>query len=715
MPSMCRFWSQGRTSDPHPSATSRGVVRAIRTASLLVVVAFAGGACSGGAGSGDGSHANGEPAVGSATGTPTADSGAVTFTAYVNGELPASQVVKAHFRGDRLVRSPHSTDLPAWLRVVKNPNDTGQDRRYTFSIATIDLPPGTYTQTITLRDEQDMLIGDELLGTLSFPVTLHVLDDIHVSAQAITFDSVEGAKGEPASQRVSVSGSDASWSASSADPWIRVITPSGTGAGELEIGTDLAGAGLSVGTHRGMVTVVDNGSGDSTSIDVIVRIETRRLVVKKNGLAFSAYAGGGRATQAIAIEVNGTQDSGWRLSNPVRWLTADRNAGTAGEAIEFSVDASGLAAGVHTGIVTLSSDDSQVGNSVDVAVGLYVSEATPEDIVEVEGIAVGEPVDLISDPIRPYVYTVNSDSDVRIYNVYTGAEVTTLSGVGADLRGLAIASDGSSLYAADAGDYSIAVIDLANLSVIANYTGDFFDVCEGCNEFQLRAHNLSLEYTRTNGHPLLITNGHKIVDADDGEVLFDFHPELADDYWCCDHDPSLLAVAASGESFFLQELGVSSHSLIRLDLAYSYLETDPVRVEVHTRVSEAGNARDVAVSPDDERVCTASAGEHEVHCYSVHDLLETESYPAGTGYLSNVAFDMDGNLYVATETSGFGDVDVIRYAGSPASRVADYSVSGAVRERNLVASSDGARLIVRSQGGQYITSLAVAGSQPSDL
>ena len=138
----------------------------------------------------------------------------MTFTAYVNGKLPEPQVVSARFRGDRLIMSPQSGNFPEWLRSVKNLNDTGRDRRYTFSVVTIDLAPGTYTQTITLRDEEDMLIGDELIGSLSFPVTLHILEEIHLSQDSLTFNSVEGASSNPKSQVLDVSGTTASWSAS---------------------------------------------------------------------------------------------------------------------------------------------------------------------------------------------------------------------------------------------------------------------------------------------------------------------------------------------------------------------------------------------------------------------------------------------------------------------------------------------------------------------
>jgi hypothetical protein len=203
----------------------------------------------------------------------------------------------------------------------------------------------------------------------------------------------------------------------------------------------------------------EHARGSPAQAEVTYTVKPRRLPpgvrLSSRSVALTQSPSGSRLTRTLEVQGSASESSGWRASADQPWLTVTPS-GIAGGALTVSAHPEGLAEGFHEGRVTVVSDSPSHPPAGTLRVGLYVS-STPS------ATAFTRPIDewtWVVDPLRPYVYS-NADGAVFVNHVYTGARVSTIAVPGgAWLGDMVVSDDGSRLYALDAWNEAIAVIDL---------------------------------------------------------------------------------------------------------------------------------------------------------------------------------------------------------------------------------------------------------------
>jgi hypothetical protein len=153
--------------------------------------------------------------------------------------------------------------------------------------------------------------------------------------------------------------------------------------------------------------------------------------------------------------------------------------------------------------VTVQSSDPTVENSQTVRVGLYVS---PNAAITTTFAAVAS--HLAASPVEPIVaITGGPGTDVRIYNVYNGVLLRTLTGVAAAPAALKFNGDGTRLYVHDTTNLNVRAVDPVTGAQLAT-----FDATSISPDYRGRA----VELVRPNGYEVLITPGGKIYDTASG-------------------------------------------------------------------------------------------------------------------------------------------------------------------------------------------------------
>src|SRR5262249_47322838 len=137
---------------------------------------------------------------------------------------------------------------------------------------------------------------------------------------------------------------------------------------------------------------------------------------------------------------------------------------------------------------------------------LWVGSATPGPVAVSETFT-----ELIADPVRPFVYMHSGGTSLSVYNVHTGALVTTIANVASSLGTMAVASDGSTLFAVDRTASQVVPVNLAT-----NTVGTAWSLASTSTDF------MRLAYTRTDGVPVLAVADGAIHRASDGSVVLTF-------------------------------------------------------------------------------------------------------------------------------------------------------------------------------------------------
>jgi len=216
--------------------------------------------------------------------------------------------------------------------------------------------------------------------------------------------------------------------------------------------------GQTGGTHTGTATFTAQVNGDvvTANLGVTFNLESHKLLVDGNGVAFAKTPSLSKLTRTLKVRDNLGLATSWTATKTQSWLTIT-TSGTAGD------------------------------NSISVTT-----------------------LNVAADPIRPYAYAAVG-SDIQVYNVFTGSLVTTISGVaaGGGTVGSVIAShDGSKLYAIDTTNSKIVPLDLD-----AQPAGAPFSVTL-INPIRV------IDYTRTNGVEVILSgSGGQIFNAQTGAAF----------------------------------------------------------------------------------------------------------------------------------------------------------------------------------------------------
>jgi hypothetical protein len=573
---------------------------------------------------------------GSDSSEPTSSSGdiftfsedSLAFSYSLSEPEPESQILNVGFGSANRVEVgyPPGVPAPAWLNVAKvDTDDNSSPVDIRFSLETTELTEGNHSTVVRFVAYD---LAGEVTGHKDLPVTCVVYNQLGLGTSELFFTHTSGSPTTPESQFVSIYGGGLTWTASADQPWVVLTDTSGTAPSSLEVNVNPDG--LSAGNHSASITVINPDDGQTEEVTVDLTIETQKLLVGDNGVAFSSFPA---APSALTYSVRVFEDAGasinWTASTLASWLDVTPS-GVTGDSLTLTADPSGLAEDtIHYATVTVSSSDPSISNTETITVGFYVSSTDPA-VTELlyHGKAIA------ADPIRPYVYvadasTIYGDDEavIDIINIYTGTTVGTIT-AGRDISAMTASSDGQTLYVADGHDSTIVPIALDTLTPGAKWAGSDLNLYG------------KLVYTRFNGKGFVITSGRQIFDAADGALDATIGYPMS----------YFITMAASQEnsSFYVSETGLSGYSydLARYVGRYSAVNDSLSIGRTHMATYYTYIAKDIAVNKDGSKIYLASGTSASGHLRSFlfDNVSLTESTPLSGGTLT-VETGLDERLF----------------------------------------------------------------------
>ena len=193
----------------------------------------------------------------------------VSFSYTMSGAAPAAQTLGLSNSGGGTLSWTASSNS-SWLTVFPA-SGTGAGT-LTIGVSTVGLSAQSYTGTITISaagaSNSPQVISVSLTVNAAAP-------SISLSASKVSFNYTLGGSA-PSSQTVGISdggGGTLFWSASSNSSWLTVSPASGTGAGTLSLGINVAG--LSAQTYTGAITVTaSDASNTPQTISITLNVSS---------------------------------------------------------------------------------------------------------------------------------------------------------------------------------------------------------------------------------------------------------------------------------------------------------------------------------------------------------------------------------------------------------------------------------------------------------
>lgn len=555
----------------------------------------------------------------------------------------------------------------------------------------LDHAAGTTSDTVAVGVDpsQGPLASGSHAGTVTFggtvggrAITATVGVTLSLAKATLTLQPTSLVLGGPVgrdltAQQVSLSldtGAPAyAWTASSAQSWIVPGAASGSVSGTpvaVSVGPDAAG--LAGGSHDGALdfSVAVNGDVVTATLPVRLDLDDHHLVVSDTGVAFAKTPSRASLTRTLQVRDDFGLATSWTATSSAGWLSATPSGTTPGELV-LTADPTGLAAdATYSASVTVVPGDPSVGGSETIQVGLWVGATDPATAsVDVEYTAIA------TDPVRPYAYVHAGGTDLTVYNVYTAQVVRTIASVAAQLGALAVAPDGSTLYAVDRTNFRIVPVDLATFTV-----GTSFPVGAAVAP--------SLHATRTNGKGLLLAGNRCIYDPGTGAALY---PAGG----CTSTTSYATSASVLGNIFSIDA------TAYRLDYTAVGGGTVVVGAPLFANIAKY-NSADYAFNPDGTRMYLAVGSPYDFYVVDTTvagTLLPLVQTLPGEAYPSNVEVTKDGRAVCANET----------YADAAGHDAWVYSPEGVllkplylsylgVRDGLLKVSGDGLRLVAIADG-----------------
>ena len=178
---------------------------------------------------------------------------------------------------------------------------------------------------------------------------------IGTSPTSLAFAATQGGS-NPATQTLSISntgGGTLTWSASDNAAWLTLSPASGTGNGTVTL-TAATGT-LSAGSYSGTVTMSATGVTPVT-VPVTFTVATApNISLNPSSLTYAATQGAANPTnQTVSLTTTGGTLN-WTVTDTASWLTVSPASGSSNSStLTASVNTAGLAAGPHTGTITVS-------------------------------------------------------------------------------------------------------------------------------------------------------------------------------------------------------------------------------------------------------------------------------------------------------------------------------------------------------------------------
>ncbi len=201
-----------------------------------------------------------------------------------------------------------------------------------------------------------------------------------------SFSAVQNGS-SPAAQSLTITNTGPgtlAWTASSNSAWLTLNNASSASGSNLgSVGVRVNPAGLSVGTHSGLITIVGTGAANSpqmvtVSFDVTAA-PTPTIGLSATTLSFSAVQGGSNpANKTISVSNSGSGTLNWTATENASWLSLSPASGTGSGTISVAVNTSGLSVGtISTPITIAASGATNTPQTVTVSLTITAAAAPP--------------------------------------------------------------------------------------------------------------------------------------------------------------------------------------------------------------------------------------------------------------------------------------------------------------------------------------------------
>ena len=557
------------------------------------------------------------------------------------------------------------------------------------------LAPTTYSTVVTATDANDPT--DSASVKLTFTV---IPLSVSLSANPAVLGGYDGTGPDTLSETLSVSplSSNATWTAtvSSGGSWLSI----GSGGGTLTAAQNSANftlsadtSALQAGTYSATVDIAVTLDGQviHQSLPVTLNRSAEKLLVGSYGVALSKFPSSSLLTRAVGVyDTDGTTTVPWTATSDSGWLTVTSSGTTGSNAaagnLVLTANPAGLAADQeYIATVTVSTTDGVISNQEKIRVGLWVGSTDPVTTSVTPPATANLPV-IAMDPVEPYAFLNEGGTSVLVYNVYTGALVTTYNNVGLSLGAMAVSDDGTTLYAEDVGANTIVPVTVPGGTVGTPYSFPTI----------MLSHLVTLAYGKVSDEPMLISGPGIALDLTSGQLIPGLQAGAA---W----------VAISPDGYAVTALDTGNFPSTLWDYRASYSSLSGTITLTETNRGSAGNSSgaDLAATMDgsgNDLLLAADSGVSDIEegpstgvpwtSWGPWTLFPLPSVPV------SVAAGWNGVIVAGNQTPSGVTTDISVYSSS-GTLLESIDVGSGIAARSVRLSGDATRMSALSYSGSF--------------
>lgn len=608
-------------------------------------------------------------------------SNSVTFNA-INGAPIASQIVSLD-TDNKLSTAWTASSNVGWLSVSPTAGSTPATTILTVDSTVGTLASGSYSGNITVTPSG--------LPVRTLPVTLKLTPaTLLASASTVTLGGTYGrdfSSTQPLKFTLDTSTNSWPWELTGLPAWVSTTSTSGTvnAAGASLTVTPLA-AGASTGANTKLATATARVNGDVVQTAVLFSLnkDVHKLLPAETAVAFVSTPGWSRMTRTITVSDNYGSFGGMSATSDAAWLVA----GVSGNQLTLTADSSQLLDDtVSTATITLTATDGDASAPETIRVGLWKGSASPTAAASIK--AALPYTTVATDPARPYAYLHNGGAYIDVYNVYTGAKVTSITGFSAHLGDMAVSPNGDALYVVDIDNARITTVSLRTQAISAQLP-------------------LAAAGTAATRIKLIRPNGIELLVLSDGQV---YRTSTAVKIGTLPLTTGgTLAASADGKRLLQQDEGNSGIQHTSVSVDYAAINGGTLfgaRLAAASHASPGTLGQDLWVNSDGSRVIYAAATPKSCTLMDATSLGILGYMAVGDAAPNNIEVAVDGRILCGGATkSSSSDIYLFDSTGKALNQ---YKVGATGRQllpRQMAVSGDGWIVVAVTDDG-VVSFLAV--------
>ncbi len=280
-------------------------------------------------------------------------------------------------------------NLPSWLnRIAPAKRSQGAQNfdLVEFAFSTANLPLGLYTGVVNVISNDI----DEPITALPVNLTVAEVPDINVTPIFFNLGLGVGESIPIVTTIENLGANTLNYTIAASESWLVLVSSGGAiaqGASAIDITVNVDAVELIAGFYTGFLTI---SSDDPNEPEVIVNVN---LTVGPPDIfatssIFADAVSGGASSTFIFIDNFGGEPLNYTIASDSFWLTTDPASGTISpldfDFVDVPIDASALAPGDFTGILTITSNDPDepiITTTVDLAVGVSFPDIILENAI----------------------------------------------------------------------------------------------------------------------------------------------------------------------------------------------------------------------------------------------------------------------------------------------------------------------------------------------